>query len=333
MKKGFYVFLIATILFWGCGGGSKNRSSNNLDYKASLRLNWIPASSSVGEIVGMKNFAKNNSLDLKIEVGGAGLDPIKLIEADVNTFGVVGADLVLSANDKGGDYVIIGLVSYDSPGVFLSKAEKNIKTIADIKPSTRIGELSGGNMIYLYEIFLKKAGLIRNVNFKPVSIPFEIKNFISSDNCDILPVFIYGQPSELDLLNIKYNIIEPRSLGISFKGLCYFCKRKTVNENPKLVQAFINTMIDGWYASIENPESAIKDLKEFDSSIQEDKELLGLKRGLEYFKGYKGKLLYTDTESWLEMINDMKELGFLKNEVDINNVLNMSFIENYYVNR
>jgi len=330
MKKLFYVFFVAT-LFCSCNSNTSNKKLNNeLDYKASLRINWIPSSTFVGEIVGMKNFAKNNSLDLKVETGGAGLDPIKLVEADVNTFGVAGADLVLAANDKGGDYVIIGLVSYDSPGVFLSKAEKNIKTISDIKPSTRIGELPGGNMIYLYEVFLKRTRLVRNVNFKPVPIPFELKNFITSDECDIRPVFIHDEPSELDLLGIKYNIIEPRSLGISFKGICYFCKRKTVIENPELVQAFINTMIEGWSFSIEHNEQAIKILKEFDKTIREDKELLGLKRGLAYFKGYNGKLLSTDTESWLEMINDMKELGFLKNDVDINRILDLSFVDNYY---
>jgi NitT/TauT family transport system substrate-binding protein len=95
--------------------------------EASLRLNWLTTCSFAGEVVGAEKFAEENSLKLKLDKGGPGLDPIKLVESGVNTFGVAGADLVLSANDKGGDFVIIGLVNYNSPGVWVSKAEKNIK--------------------------------------------------------------------------------------------------------------------------------------------------------------------------------------------------------------
>lgn len=330
MKKLSILVLIATTFLVGC---KLSPTEKNVKTKASVRLNWLTTCSFAGEVAGAEKFAEKNSLELKLETGGPGLDPVKLVQSGENTFGLAGADLVLSANDKGGDFVIIGLVNYDAPGVWVSKAEKNIKSIQDITPKTRIGELPGGNMIYLYEVFLKKSGLDRNKNFTPVPIPFELKGFITGDECELRPIFIYEVLPELDLLGIKYNVIEPKNLGISFKGLCYFTKRKTVEEEPEMVQNFINTMIEGWDYALNNPDSSITMLKKFDNGINVEKELLGLKAGEEYFQGYNGKLLYSDTDSWQLMIKDMRELGFLKNDVDLKKVLDLSFVNNFYKNK
>lgn len=328
MKKATTIILmLLTIAITSCNLFSSKKDNS---YKASLRLNWLTTCSFAGEVVGMDRFAKENGLDLQLDKGGPGVDPIKLVQSGTNTFGVAGADLILAANDKGADFVIIGVVNYNSPGVWVSKAEKNIKSIKDIKPSTRIGELPGGNIIYLYEVFLKKTGLVRNRDFTPVTIPFELKNFISGDECDLRPIFNYEVLPELDMLGIKYNLIEPKNLGIDFKGPSYFCKRSTIESNPELVQKFINTMIEGWGYALNHPNEAIADLKKFDNSISEEKEIKGLEIGKPYFEGFDGKLLYSDTASWEHMISDMRTLGFLNKDVDIKKVLDLDFVNNYY---
>ncbi len=328
-----YIFIaLSALLLGGCKSGHDGQDKNGVD-NASVRLNWLTTCSFAGEVAGAEKFAAKNSLNLKLETGGPGVDPIKLVQAGQNTFGLAGADLVLSANDKGGDFVIIGLVNYDAPGVWVSKAEKNIKSISDIKPSTRIGELPGGNMIYLYEVFLKKAGLVRNKNFKPVPIPFELQGFIAGDECELRPIFIYEVLPQLELAGIKYNVIEPKTLGISFKGLVYFCKRETVEKRPQMVQNFVNTMIDGWTYALANPDSSIALLKKFDNAVNEKRELLGLAAGRTYFEGYQGRLLNSDRQSWEAMIKDMRELGFLKNDVKLDRVLDLSFVEKYYANK
>jgi NitT/TauT family transport system substrate-binding protein len=328
------IILTALLMLSSCLSEDKKQDSRSGPdsvsvHSASVRLNWIPSCSFVGEIVGSEKFAAENNISIKIEAGGPGLDPIKLVQSNTNDFGVAGADLVLAANDKGADLVIIGLVSYNSPGVWLAKEEKAINSIEDVQ-GKRIGELPGGNMQYLYEVFLKKTGLTRNENFTPVPIPFELKNFIAQDECDLRPVFIYDETSELELRGISYSLIEPKNFGIQFKGICYFTKRATIETNPELVQAFINCMADGWNYSLGNPDIAIQSLKKFDPSIREDKELLGLNKGLDYLKGYDGKVLYTDLESWNIMANDMHDLGFIKSIPNLEKTLDLRFVKDYH---
>jgi ABC-type nitrate/sulfonate/bicarbonate transport system substrate-binding protein len=316
--------IVAIVIIKNLGNG-EDKVSN----QASVRLNWIPSCSFSGEVLGARDHSENNGISLKLEPGGPGIDPIKLVQSGANTFGVAGSDLVLVANDKGADLVIIGLVSYDSPGVWLAKEEKGIKTISDVL-GKRIGELPGGNMQYLYEVFLKKTGLTRGEDFTPIPISFDLKTFITQDECDLRPVFVYDETSDLTLQGIKYSLIEPKNFGIQFKGICYFCKRETVDENPVMVQKFINTMARGWEDALNDPEKAIEALKEFDGSIGTKKELLGLKTGEPYFSGYQGKVLTTDTESWNAMAKTMVELGFIKISPNLDKLLQMQFVQNYH---
>lgn len=327
MKRILY-FSIVLLLLVGCRH-SNEQGSNGGNYETSVQLNWIASCSFAGEYYGAHEYAQKNHLKLKIETGGPGIDPIKMVQSGTNTFGVAGADLVLAANEKGADMVIVGLVSYHSPGVWLAKKEKNIHTIGDLK-GKRIGELPGGNMQYLYEVFLRKANLQRSVDFTPVPIPFELKNFIAQDECDLRPVFIYDETSQLELDHMEYTLIEPKNIGIQFKGLSYFCKRETVEKDSSLVQAFINTVAEGWENAISNPEKAVGYIKEQDPTIRVEKEVLGLRKGSEYFKGYEGKVLYTDLESWKMMAEDMIAIGALKNEPDWHKTLNLQFVENYH---
>lgn len=332
MKKSIPIIVLLAVVVTGAvlfNKYSRRSAGGESIPSASVRLNWIPSCSFSGEILGTRDYAKSNGISLKLEAGGPGVDPIKLVQSGVNTFGVVGADLVLVANDKGADFVIIGLVSYNSPGVWVAKEEKGIKTVADVK-GKRIGELPGGNMQYLYEVFLKKTGLKRGQDFTPVPIPFDLKTFITQDDCDLRPVFVYDEPSDLTLQGIKYTVIEPKNFGIQFKGICYFCTRETITKQPDLVQRFINTMAQGWQSALADPDTAIAALKEFDGSIKVEKELIGLKTGAAYFAGFQNRVLATDKESWQAMSQIMLELGFLKTTPDLNRTLQMQFVEAFH---
>ena len=144
------------------------------------------------------------------------------------------------------------------------------------------------------------------------------------------PAFIYDETVSLDMQGVKYNVLIPKDWGVNFKGPCYFTKRSTIEKNPELVQAFINTMADGWNTAIANPEKAIQVLKEVAPDINTARELNVLQKGIEFYKGYDNKPITSDANSWSEMVNELKEFGVVKNDVELSRVLNFSFINTYY---
>ncbi len=117
-----------------------------------------------------------------------------------------------------------------------------------------------GSTGLIYKILLKKAK-VNETKIKELTVYPDLKVFLTGNTHQVQPAFIYDETVSLDLLNIKYNVIEPMKYGVMFKGPCYFTTRKTIQDNPKLVQAFINTMAAGITAAIAQPVEAIKALK------------------------------------------------------------------------
>lgn len=324
------IVLFAVVIYFISENYFKKEPLKSDKFNASIRFGWIPSASFSGEIVGMERFAEKNNLDLKCEPGGPGLNSIQLVQTDQNTFGTLAADEVLAANDKGADFVIIGVINYYSPGGFISLFDKNINTPKDLEGKT-IGMLPFGSTNMLMESLIRKNNLDKN-KIKEITVSPDLKPFLEG-KYDVHPVFVYDETVTLDQRNIKYNLLEPKNYGVTFKGPVYFCKRVTLDKYPDLVKAFVNTMAEGWNYAIQNPDSAVMMLKKFAPEIDSEREILVLQKGIPYFSAYKNQPINSDFDSWSTMVNELKELKVIKNDIDLNKVVKLNFINDYYSNK
>ena len=175
-------------------------------------------------------------LNLNVIAGSDQLDPIKLVLSGESEFGVVSADRIIQANEKGADLVVIGVVNYKSPTCFLSKIDKGINTIKDFE-GKKIGVLTGTNTELIYKILVKKNGIDQS-RLKEVEIPFELVTFIAGEY-DVRPGFIYDEPISLEQQGVTFNILRPEDYGIKFLGTVYFCKRSLIENQPLMVKGFV----------------------------------------------------------------------------------------------
>lgn len=323
MKKiAIFSILIALVAFSSCNYFNKKKNNTEI-LKASLIQEWFPYSGYAGEVMAVYETAKNNNIEINLKQGADNIDPLKLVISGESEFGVASADRILQANETGADLVVIGVINYKSPTCFLSKIEKNIKTPKDFE-GKKVGILTGTNTELIYRI-LKTRWSLDPSKIKEVEIPFDLGTFISGAY-DVRPAFIYDETVSLDLQNISYNVLKPEDFGVDFIGTVYFTKRKTIEENPELVKRFIKSIKEGWKLALKEPEKAIKHLKEYDATIDENRELLSLKKGLSYFEGENKHVLYASKERWEHMTSDLIKLGFIKT-FDFNKTVNYEFIE------
>lgn len=233
----------------------------------------------------------------------------------------------MTANAKGADLVVIGVINYSSPTCFISKTEDNITKPKDFEGKT-VGILTGTNTEYVYQALINKASVNRE-KINEIKIPFNLATFITGQY-DVRPAFIYDETVSLDANDIDYQVIEPKNYGVHFLGTVYFTQRKTIVEKPELVQSFVNAIADGWKIALSDPEKSIQYLKSYDNDIDANRELASLKKGLPYFQGQNSKILFAEKEEWIEMISILNELNILNQEIDLDSIVNYSFIENYH---
>lgn len=314
------IIALSTLMF-SCNNTSKTETKT-----VTVRQEWFPNANYAGELVAAKEFAKSENIEIKIEAGSDNIDPIKLVLSGKNDFGVVGADKVLMANESGANLVVIGVINYNSPTCFLALESKQVKTPKDFEGKT-VGVLTGTATEYVYRALLSKSG-VDVKKLKEVEAPFDLATFIAG-SYDVRPAFIYDEPVSLDMQNLKYTIINPSEYGVSFIGTVYFTTKKMVEENPETVQSFINAVAKGWEKSIKQPAVAIKYLKEYDSNIDENRELKSLEKGISFFTGYNNQVLTADLPHWEQMSNTMVELGLMKSS-DLKNAVDMTYVSNYH---
>lgn len=317
----FILFQLFLGFFIGCNSNSKKPNLKTV----TLRQEWFPYSGYAGEMVAMYETDSIYGIDLKVEAGSDNIDPIKLVLSGKNDFGVASSDRVLIANEQGANLVVIGVINYLSPTCFLSQENLNIKTPKDFEDK-KVGILTGTNTEYIYKALIIADSLDKS-KLQEVEIPFDLATFIAG-TYDIRPAFIYDEPVSLDLQNIKYNILKPSDFGVNFIGTVYFTRKDVVENQPELVESFIYAISDGWKIALNNPNKAIMYLKQYDKDIDENRELLSLNKGKDYFKGENGKLLFSTQERWDKMASDLMNLGVIK-KYDYSNSINNNFVEKY----
>jgi len=297
--------------------------------KASLQFSWLPNAVFAGDLVGIDQFGKKNGIDISYEFGGPGVNPIQLVVGGQKTFGWASADEVLAANEKGADLAIIGVIHDVNPTAFASLAEKNITTLKDLE-GKKVGVLPFGGSTMLYEIMLKKNGIDRN-KISEITISGDIKQLISGAY-DVQPVILPDEVVTMDLEKVNYNLILAEDYGTKpIKGYVYFAKRSVVEENPELVQLFINTMADGWNYAIKNPKKTIEIFKKLIPEADVVRETKVLEVSNTYVNLYNNQPLNSNVNhGWQEMVGELKSVGFLKNDVNFSRVLQFQFVNEYY---
>lgn len=228
-----------------CDSGNSTKGSSTL---TTVRLiqEWTANANYAGAEFAKHRFAEKNGLAIDIVEGSEQRDAVLEVVDGRADFGDASADKVLLANLKGADLVVIGTVSQYSPTCFITKRNSGITTPRDFV-GKKVGVLTGTNTEKIYRVLLAKSGVLAS-QVSEVEAPFDIASFIQGQY-DVRPAFIYDEPVTLKQKFVEYNIIDPLSYGVKFVGTVYFTRRATLNNREPVVQAFVNSVADGWRAA------------------------------------------------------------------------------------
>lgn len=269
-------------------GGEKPR-------EVILRQEWFANANFAGAVLAAKEFAPDHKLAIRIEEGSEEVDPIALVAAGRAHFGDAAADRVMAAIARGVPLVIIGVVNPSSPTVFLAKVGKNIHAPRDFEGHS-VGVLTGTATEYVYRALLRQQSVDVG-KVREVEAGFDLQGFLA-DQYEVRPAFAYDEPVSLRQKGVKFITIDPRDYGVHFIGTVYFTRKSLLQEDPEIVQDFINSVADGWRLALADPPHAIDALHEKYQQIDKARELESLKLARDYVVPPSGRLLLAGEEDW-----------------------------------
>lgn len=338
--KYYSIVILIALLIASCNSDktcneycSKLKKNDKGQTIVRLQQQWFANSGFAGEIFAKEKTASKYGIQIEVLPGSDQIvtkDVVKLGEAE---FGVAGAEQIMQANEKGANLVIIGVINYRSLACFISKKEKGIMKPMDMV-GRKVGTMEGSPVDLIYQALKKKENLeIDKQNEIPTG--WVLTGF-TENKYDIYPAFINDEPITLKMQGIDVNIIEPGNYGVNFIGTVYFCKKELADCCPELVQSFVNAIADGWDMTIKDPKEAIALLKAYDKNIDDKKEIESLVKGMEYYKGEDGKLLYSKEATWNAMADLLKNLKdpngepLLKKTFDFKATVENKFVSWYH---
>jgi ABC-type nitrate/sulfonate/bicarbonate transport system substrate-binding protein len=274
------------------------RESSTRAPTVRLYLNWLYTASFAGDVLAARDFAMPAGVNLDLQVGGEGRDPIRLVRD--GDLGVASADEILRAIGIGVPIAIVAVLNDTHPAAFAA-----LKASGIVEPKNfegkRVGMLPFGATGLIYEALLQKAGVDRKRITEIVVTP-DLRPFISGRVNDVQPIFMYDEPVTLDQQHVAYNVIDPRKYGVQFKGQCYFATRRTIHDSRETLSRTLQALLRGWAKAADAPDQATAALRERSPSL-DAKEGERVARALPFFVPQdRARLLGTDPASWADMI-------------------------------
>lgn len=321
--KNFLIILLFSFVFISCKDEQKSKNLSDLD-KTSLVLDWTMNMSFVGDLIAINEKASDNGIEVQMDLGGSGINPITLVNNGTYDFGIASFEQLLKGNEKGTDLVAIGIINNVNPTVFISLGANALNAPKDMN-GKRVGINPGGATENVYRIFKKEMGLVDIVE---IPTDFGIVPFINKIY-DIRLAFEYIEPIDLELNNLPYSILRPEDYGLKLPGRVYFTRSELIKDNPVLIQKFINTVAMGWEEALENKDKAMNYLTLFDKGINIDRESKSYDLGMKYYKGYLNNVLSFDNENLIKSANQLKQLKQINNS-NIVDALDSSFIDRFH---
>jgi NitT/TauT family transport system substrate-binding protein len=309
----FFVLITALCVLSGCTPKPQS---------AILQREWTANAEFAGD-VWASEVSQSHGIRLQVREGSELIDPVKTVRSGDAQFGVASADRILRENEGGADLVILACATYKSPVVFLTHPAQKIKSPSDFRGHT-IGIQAGTNTELVFKSLLRSRGLAPT-EMKVVESGWGTTNF-ETGAIDVLAAFDYDEPVQLKLKSVPFEELWPEKDGVHFVGTVYFTRRALLTQDPRLVQGFMDSLVDGWEKALRQPSDAIAKLAVRFKDINKEKETTSLEKGREYFAGENGRLLYASQERWKQMAASLISLQVIKS-FDFNANVDYRFLE------
>jgi NitT/TauT family transport system substrate-binding protein len=318
---------VGSLILAGCEKTPLASPEKPLVKKISTRLKWLPGALYLGSITAKdKGYWLEQGLDVKIEPGGFEADPIKLVAAGSNDFGITGAEQLLLARSNGVPIVAIYMELKDSPAGWMSLQSSGIT-----KPQQFIGKKVGAwygtNVEATFDAMMTKLEL-NTKKITRVPVKYDL-NPLYSGQVDVIPVYLNGQPLQAKRDGKTVNTINPTDYGIRLYGNVYFTTEKMIKEQPEVVQKFVNGLSKGWAYTLANPEAAVDAMLRGEPTLERGFELDVLRVSKSYFNGGKPeeKMGLMTQERWEEVKTIMSTYSDLPKSVEVRSAYTNRFLE------
>jgi NitT/TauT family transport system substrate-binding protein len=258
--------------------------------------------------------------DYKFETDG-----VALVGAGELPFAVVSGEQVLLARAQGLPVTYVAAWYQQFPVSVIAKSEADVIVPQDLNgKNIGLPGLFGANYIGLRAIL--NAGELTEEDVTLDAIGFNQVELVVAGQQEIIVGYAANEPLQLRAQGIAVTEIRVSDYAqLAANGL--LASEKVIDENPVLVNAFVEAFLKGLADTIADPDQAfelskphIPNFAELDQAVQKQV----LETSIEQWK--TDRLGYSDPQAWANMQDVLLDMGLLTEELDLSKAFTNEFI-------
>jgi NitT/TauT family transport system substrate-binding protein len=294
--------------------------------EVSLRLPWLLTTQFAGPYVALeKGYFTEEGLDVTINPGGFDVNPITLVAARTETFGLHDMGSLILARAQ--DIPLVSVATYfqKHPGAVMALASSGIETLEDLEGKT-VGFQEGGPWL-LTQAMLEANG-IDPASLTQTTVGFDLTPLYTGQ-VDLFTVYATNEPLLAAAQGHEPVVFLPYDYGIETSSEALFTRADYLEQNPEVVCGMARAIRRGWEYSLANPEEAVDIILAAGGEGDREAELAQLEAQVAH-------IITEDTEQfgigymtearWQAAEDVLAQYGQLEVDVDITSVFDMMCI-------
>ncbi|TVQ62412.1 MAG: ABC transporter substrate-binding protein [Spirulina sp. DLM2.Bin59] len=306
--------------------GRTPQQVNGLD-RVTYGTNWYAQAEHGGfyQAVATGIYA-DHGLDVTIQMGGPQVNGTQLLMSGAIDFFMGYGANALRAVEEGIPKVTVAAIFQKDPQVLIAHPNQGIATLADLKGKP-IYISAAANTTY-WPLLVAQYGFTDDQK-RPYN--FTIGPFLANPGT--------AQQGYLSSEPLKIRTeggFDPVVFLLADHGYTAYAatietRQEVIENNPDLVQRFVDASIQGWYSYLENPEPGNQLIKEANPEMTDEQMAYGLEQMINHGIVLSGDAatqgigVMTD-QRWREFFENMVAAGIFKAETDYTKAFTLDFI-------
>ena len=313
-----FIFIIGLLVLAGCG-------TNNLDdITVRLPVSLVHSSFSPFYIAIDQGFYAEEGITVVLEGGTRENNPIKMVAAGIDEFGVIGGpDTLLTARSREVPVKALAVMHKDANFVgLLTHKDSGLTTLEDIE-GKKVGFFYG----HISTDILRNLFHSQKIEYEEINVGFDYSQFIAG-KLDVIHAFRTYAALTLPAQGIEVNFISPKDYGITSHGYTIFATEEMIDDNPELVEKFLRATLKGITYSLDHPEESIQVLVDRKPSVNVALERQMLQLYAEVLSNSEEfPAGYMDYEMFKETYDRLLEENVIEQEFDVREAFTTTFLE------
>ena len=252
---------IAALGLVGCASEAATETAGSADMDhVTIQLDYTPRGlHTVFYVADQLGYFEDENIVIDDIIAGQGSgDTLRLVGQGQGDFGSADLPSLVVARSQGVEVTALNAINQNSPMAMCTKADRFPLESPEDLVGLNVGVQASGSTYIFYKAFLAANGLSQDdLTEATVKPPYE--SYLLTDQVDTVPCYT---DAEIPILEEKaggagsLSILLGSDWGYDAYGTGVFTSQKMIDENPELVQRFMNAYTAAFEHVLENPEEA-----------------------------------------------------------------------------